>query len=79
MKRCLPALGALIIAMMPTAGMSETYRISVSQIVEHPALNAVLQGFQDDLSENRIEANCSCSHHPEIYGHGQSDRATDHG
>lgn len=29
--------------------------ISVSQFVEHPALNAVLQGFKDDLKENGLE------------------------
>lgn len=28
--------------------------ISVNQFVEHPALNAVLKGFQDDLKENKI-------------------------
>jgi putative ABC transport system substrate-binding protein len=30
--------------------------IAVSQFVDHPALNAVLQGFQDDLAENDIKA-----------------------
>jgi putative ABC transport system substrate-binding protein len=29
----------------------KTFRISVSQFVEHPALDAVLKGFQDDLKE----------------------------
>ena len=33
---------------------AETYRISVSQFVEHPALDAVLAGFQDDLKENGV-------------------------
>lgn len=30
------------------------FRISVSQFVEHPALDAVLKGFQDDLRENGV-------------------------
>ena len=29
--------------------------ISISQFVDHPALNAVLKGFQDDLAENGIK------------------------
>lgn len=32
------------------------YRISVSQFVEHPALDAVLKGFQDYLKENGVAA-----------------------
>lgn len=34
---------------------AKTYRISVSQFVEHPALDAVLKGFRDDLKENGID------------------------
>lgn len=30
--------------------------ISISQFVEHPALNAVMKGFKDDLKENGIDA-----------------------
>ncbi|PCI30445.1 MAG: ABC transporter permease [SAR324 cluster bacterium] len=30
---------------------AKTYRISVSQFVEHPALNSVLQGFQDAIRD----------------------------
>ena len=36
--------------------MAEPYRISVSQFVEHPALDAVLKGFQDYLAEKEIAA-----------------------
>ena len=38
-----------------TAGLADTPRVSVSQFVDHPALNAVLQGFKDDLKENGVE------------------------
>lgn len=34
---------------------AKTYVISVNQFVEHPALDAVLKGFQDYLSENGLE------------------------
>lgn len=56
MKRYTLALCALIAAVSPALGTAQTYRISVSQIVEHPALNAVLKGFQDYLKENNILA-----------------------
>lgn len=38
------------------AAHAEPVKISVSQFVEHPALDAVLKGFQDDLKENNIQA-----------------------
>jgi putative ABC transport system substrate-binding protein len=34
---------------------ARTYHISVSQFVEHPALDAVLKGFQDDLKDKGIQ------------------------
>ncbi|AMD95537.1 ABC transporter substrate-binding protein [Leptotrichia sp. oral taxon 847] len=34
----------------------KVYRIGVSQIVDHPALNAAKQGFKDALSKNGIKA-----------------------
>ena len=50
-------LMALLLALVPLAGAEEqTYKISVSQFVEHPALDAVLRGFQDDLKENGVKA-----------------------
>jgi len=50
-------LTALLLALSPMAWAGEqTYRISVSQFVEHPALDAVLKGFQDDLKENGVKA-----------------------
>lgn len=33
---------------------AKTYRISVSQFVEHPALDAVLKGFRDSLKEQNV-------------------------
>ena len=36
--------------------MAGPVRISISQFVEHPALNAVMKGFKDDLQENGIAA-----------------------
>lgn len=35
---------------------ADSYLISVNQFVEHPALDAVLKGFQDDLQENEVPA-----------------------
>ena len=35
---------------------AKSVKISVSQFVEHPALDAVLKGFQDDLKEHGIAA-----------------------
>ena len=34
---------------------AQPVKIAVSQFVEHPALNAVLKGFKDDLAENAVE------------------------
>ncbi|MGD8369212.1 MAG: ABC transporter substrate-binding protein [Desulfobacterales bacterium] len=56
MKKALLLL-ALVVALFPLSGArAETYKISVSQFVEHPALDAVLKGFQDDLKENGVDA-----------------------
>ena len=56
MKRltlCL-ALAALFFA--PTAAWAKTYVVSVNQIVEHPALDAVRQGFMDYFKQAGLEA-----------------------
>ena len=42
---------ALVLLVPAHAAQAKTYRISVSQFVEHPALDAVLKGFQDYLRE----------------------------
>ncbi|MCG6892049.1 MAG: ABC transporter substrate-binding protein [Desulfobacteraceae bacterium] len=51
------ALVAAVIAALVavSTAQAKTVTISVSQFVEHPALDAVLKGFQDDLKENGVE------------------------
>jgi putative tryptophan/tyrosine transport system substrate-binding protein len=46
---------AVFMAFAATAS-AESTKIAVNQFVEHPALNAVLEGFKDDLKENGIDA-----------------------
>ena len=52
---CMLAILALL-APLATAE-AKTYNISVNQFVEHPALDAVLKGFQDYLKEQNVSAN----------------------
>ena len=52
-KVIITILATLMIVSMAQA---DAKRISVSQFVEHPALDAVLKGFQDYLKENQVEA-----------------------
>lgn len=56
MKRILMLfLIALLLLLSAAGAQSETtYNISVSQFVEHPALDAVLKGFQDYLQEQQV-------------------------
>ncbi len=42
--------------LLPLAAQAEPYRISVSQFVEHPALDAVLKGFRDYLADKDVAA-----------------------
>lgn len=56
MKRILTVL-VMILLLVPSAALAQsetTYNISVSQFVEHPALDAVLKGFQDYLQEQQV-------------------------
>ena len=55
MRRFLPCLLLCALLGVTTVASAETPLISVSQFVEHPALNAVLQGCKDDLKENGVE------------------------
>lgn len=55
MSRLLLCLLVCAVFGMASIAGAETPRISVSQFVEHPALNAVLKGFKDDLKENGVE------------------------
>lgn len=58
MKKLLAAALLLISILQGLTAQSATSAtISVSQFVEHPALDAVLRGFQDYLKEKGVEAN----------------------
>jgi len=49
-------LSLIILGLFSFQGlMAETYQISVNQFVEHPALDAVLQGFKDYMKDNQIQ------------------------
>ena len=54
MKNRLVSLLLIILILAPAFAMAQSYQISVSQFVEHPALDAVLKGFQDYLAEERV-------------------------
>jgi len=52
------ALGLLALG-SASPSWSKTFKISVSQFVEHPALDAVLKGFQDQVEEAGLEVDYS--------------------
>ena len=53
-------LFVLMVIMMPMTGVyGKTFNVSVSQFVEHPALDAVLKGFKDYMKENNVDINYS--------------------
>ncbi len=56
MKKLVIVVAAALFFSMPFLATAGTARISVAQFVEHPALDAVLKGFQDDLRENGTRA-----------------------
>ncbi|WP_029894379.1 ABC transporter substrate-binding protein [Desulfohalovibrio reitneri] len=57
MKRILTACLTLAALISPAAAVQAAdYLISSTQVVEHPALDAVRNGFQDYLKENGVEA-----------------------
>lgn len=53
MKYCLLLTVCCLLAGTASA---EPAKISISQFVEHPALDAILKGFQDDLKDNNVDA-----------------------
>jgi len=55
MKNRVIILCVLLTAAALNMAQAQTYRISVSQFVEHPALNAVLSGFQEYMVEKKID------------------------
>ena len=52
-----PALAMVLLAAVPATAPAAT-RISVNQFVEHPALDAVLKGFQDQLAAEGVATEC---------------------
>lgn len=55
MKKIVRALILVLLGGVIANVQAESTRISISQFVEHPALNAVMKGFKDDLEENGID------------------------
>ncbi len=56
MKRIVKVFLAAAFLVTTTLANAASVRISISQFVEHPALNAVMKGFKDDLQENGVVA-----------------------
>ncbi len=57
MQRALRLAAALALCILAAApALAKTYAVSISQIVEHPALDAVRNGFVASLAENGLEA-----------------------
>ncbi len=56
MKKLLSGFLGCALMGMTTLSLAEVPVISVNQFVEHPALNAVLKGFKDDLKEQGVDA-----------------------
>lgn len=55
MKKIAKAIVLIALLAFAANVNAQPVKIAVSQFVEHPALNAVLQGFKDDLAENGVE------------------------
>jgi putative tryptophan/tyrosine transport system substrate-binding protein len=56
MKRIVKVFLVAAFLLTATTVNAAPARISISQFVEHPALNAVMKGFKDDLQENGVVA-----------------------
>jgi putative ABC transport system substrate-binding protein len=54
MKKTVKIILAASLLAFATMVNAEPAKIAVNQFVEHPALNAVLKGFKDDLKENGL-------------------------
>lgn len=48
-------LALLLVLTLPALALAQTAKISVNQFVEHPALDAVLKGFQDYMQDNKVD------------------------
>ena len=51
MKKLLAIVVAVVFCLGMAAVAEETYTVGVCQLVQHPALDAATQGFQDALTE----------------------------
>lgn len=49
----------LFLFLMAQTSFADSYKVSVNQFVEHPSLDAVLQGFQDYLKDNSFDVDYS--------------------
>lgn len=58
MRRLL-SLSFLLVLLVSQIASAAPHRVSVSQFVEHPALDAILKGFQDYLKDNNIDTEYS--------------------
>ncbi len=56
MKRLSTVLFALALLLPAGSALAKDYVIAVSQIVEHPALDAMRQGFKDELKDKGLAA-----------------------
>ena len=56
MKKLLAILIASVLCLSMTAIAEETYTVGICQLVQHPALDAATQGFQDALTEKLGDA-----------------------
>ncbi len=56
MKRLCIVIATLLLTLAPASAMAKTVVVSVNQFVEHPALDAVLKGFQDELAARGVAA-----------------------
>ena len=54
MKKNMQALLVAVLLAFTTSVNAQPVKIAVNQFVEHPALNAVLEGFKADLKENGL-------------------------
>ena len=54
--KCLGAVLMIVALMVPGAAMAKTFKIGVSVIVAHPALDADQKGFEQALKDAGIDA-----------------------
>ncbi len=59
MKKIIYILSIFLFLSIVSFAQAKTYKISVNQFVEHPALDAVLKGFQDSFKDGNIKVKYS--------------------